>query len=366
MEYPVEVLHHVPLKTNYLRVMADHIQILDPCTSEEWLRFVSTHPRAGIFHHPAWIRLLLDTYGYPMFAVCVMRGERIRAGVPFADVHSPLTGYRWVSLPFSDNCPPLLPEEDPEAGAMLFTFLKTQLTCTTPKIEIHWNVESQCTAFHEQNFVQHTLDLRNKPDTLFASFDKRTTQRSIRIAEKSCLAVRECSSKEEFEAFYTLQVKTRKRLGVPVQPQTLFNGIWEHLIRPGFGFALLASTHGIPIAGGVFLSFNKTLFCKYSASDVAYKALHPSHAFIWAGIRKGIERGCTGLDFGRSDISNLGLRRFKKSWGAVEHDLPYTIIANHRPTHRPSALTGILGRLIRHSPEFVCKLTGEMLYKHFA
>ena len=49
---------------------------------------VHEHPDAGIFHHPAWIRLIRDTYGYPMFAVCLKNDRKICAGIPFADVHS--------------------------------------------------------------------------------------------------------------------------------------------------------------------------------------------------------------------------------------------------------------------------------------
>ncbi|MBI5471786.1 MAG: peptidoglycan bridge formation glycyltransferase FemA/FemB family protein [Ignavibacteriae bacterium] len=346
--------------------MSYHIHIVDPCTSEEWREFVATHPQAGIFHHPAWITLLRETYGYPMFAVCAMRNGKIRGGIPFADVHSPLTGYRWISLPFSDACPPLLVDDDQQTAAVLFNFLRSQLSIATPRIEIHSNVHAQSSLYHEKKFFQHVLDLRNSPETLFRSFDRRTTQRSINIAEKNAVVVRECVSKEEFDAFYDLQVMTRKRLGVPVQPRTLFNGIWDRLIKPGLGFALVSWKDTTPIAGGVFLAFNNTLVCKYSASDVAYKALQPSHAFIWAGIQKGIERGYASLDFGRSENCNLGLRRFKKNWGAVEHELNYSVLATSKPSHHASPLTGILGRIIRHSPAFVCKFTGALLYKHFA
>jgi hypothetical protein len=31
---------------------------IDPLTDHRWERFVSTHPAALVFHHPAWLRAL--------------------------------------------------------------------------------------------------------------------------------------------------------------------------------------------------------------------------------------------------------------------------------------------------------------------
>ncbi|MBX2992032.1 MAG: GNAT family N-acetyltransferase [Bacteroidetes bacterium] len=346
--------------------MKHHLHILDPTSSTEWMSFVNRHPDARIFHHPAWMRLIRDSYGYPMFAVCLTLGGEIVAGIPFADVHSSFTGKRWISLPFSDHCPPLLPPNDPCALSRLIEFLKQRSGSKSHRIEIHSNVAASGQIFRVGEFVQHILQLNRPADELFTKFEKRTTQRSIRIAEKSRIVVRECKTSEDFEAFYALHWKTRRRLGVPVQPKSLFIGLWHHVLQPGLGYCLVAHKNERPVAGGVFLKFNNTIAFKYSASDDAYKASCPSHAFLWEGIKRGIADGCTTLDFGRTDKGNCGLRRFKNNWGATEEELIYTAITDRPPTHRSPMLDKILRQVIRHSPQIVCRAAGEVLYKHFA
>jgi len=77
-------------------------------SDERWVAFVNSIPNANIFHHPAWIGLMAECYGYRPFvvALCDEKGE-ITAGLPLMEVNSWLTGRRWVSLPFTDHCHPL-------------------------------------------------------------------------------------------------------------------------------------------------------------------------------------------------------------------------------------------------------------------
>ena len=68
--------------------------------------------------------------------------------------------------------------------------------------------------------------------------------------------------------------------------------------------------------------------------------------------------------FGRTDLDNQGLRTFKTGWGALESDLAYT-------TFGPVAFSGehghrALSAAIRHSPQWVCRVIGESLYRYAA
>lgn len=346
--------------------MTNEIQIIDPCTSEAWMEFVNSHPDAGIFHHPAWMKMLRDIYGYTMFAVCVCDGNSIAAGIPFADVKSVLTGRRWVSLPFSDQCHPLFPENDQRTVDVLVEYLKTKQGSITPKIEIRGDVDSSHQVHRTSNFVSHTLKLPPNEADLFSALKKQGAQRSVRTAESSGLVVKECKTFEDFEVFFRLQVMTRRRLGVPAQPKSFFKGVWDYLLEPKLGFVLIAFKDDEPVAGGVFFTFNKTVFYKYSASDMSYKKLHPNHAFIWRAMLRAIAEGFTKFDFGRSEKENDGLRRFKRGWGAEEEELVYSTIADHPPKSGTSRLAGVMGVVIRNSPQFVCTMSGEILYKHFA
>jgi lipid II:glycine glycyltransferase (peptidoglycan interpeptide bridge formation enzyme) len=132
------------------------------------------------------------------------------------------------------------------------------------------------------------------------------------------------------------------------------------------GFTLVSYKDSTPLGGGVFLTFKKKIQYKYSASDKRYKLLCPNHAFLWNAIQRGIAGGYSSIDFGRTDKNNKGLRRFKSGWGAKEEELSYTILAKRPPKNGSLALEKIAGVVIRNSPKYVCALSGELLYKHFA
>src|SRR5438105_339424 len=90
---------------------ASDAAVLDPIADGRWGALVANAADACIFHHPSWLELLRDQYGYRMLACCVLDGAdgegAPRAGLPLALVASRLTGRRLVALPFSDVCPPV-------------------------------------------------------------------------------------------------------------------------------------------------------------------------------------------------------------------------------------------------------------------
>ncbi|MBI5470772.1 MAG: GNAT family N-acetyltransferase [Ignavibacteriae bacterium] len=347
-------------------MMKKGVHIIDPCTSDLWLRFVSDHPQASIFHHPVWMRMLRDTYDYKFFAVCQSDGENIVAGIPFADIRSMLTGKRWVSLPFSDFCRPLLPPDETDATEELVEYLRPHLGRDVPKIEIRWDIKTTTQHYADASFVHHTLALHGDADAVFKTFDKSKVQRDVRKAERDGIVVKRCSSLDDFLHFYRLQVTTRKRHGVPAQPLKFFKAVWEQILQSGFGFATLAYKDDRLLGGAVFFHFGKTMYYKYGASDFSLKALHPNHALLWDAIRNASTDGYTTFDFGRSEIENEGLRRFKNGWGTTESALHYTVFSTDAPKAGPSRMKGVMEAVIRNSPDFVCVLSGNVLYKHFA
>jgi CelD/BcsL family acetyltransferase involved in cellulose biosynthesis len=342
--------------------MTGNIHLLDPCSSDEWMAFISAHPHADIFHHPAWMRVLRATYGFRFFAVCLNDGTGIRAGMPFADVRSCLTGNRWVSLPFSDHCRPLLPADDPSAAEALMGYLHRSRGVATPTIAIHWGVETGPQGFRRDDFVSHTLRLDRDEASILKSNHHR---RAVLYAQRNSVTVRECTTWTEYETFYRLQVRTRRRHGVPVQPKALYRGLWDLVVTAGLGFVLVAYKDGIPLAGALFMSFNSSLCYKYGASDARYRSLQGGSAVMWTAIQKAIAAGIRSFDFGRSERTDEGLCRFKRHWGATERPLPYTIMTKTAARFGASKLSPVVARLIQRSPEFVCTLTGQ-LYRHFA
>src|ERR1700758_4116167 len=91
-------------------------------TDPRWEGFVARQRSATPFHHPSWGTLIAGCYGFRAFAVATSdaTGE-IRAGVPVIEVRHLRGEPKWVSLPFTDYCPPLVPapqEETDLVGAL--------------------------------------------------------------------------------------------------------------------------------------------------------------------------------------------------------------------------------------------------------
>ena len=77
------------------------IVCVDPKTDRRWQRLLARYG-GSVFHSPAWIRALADTYGFDIRAHVLVDGfGEPQAGVPFCRI-SDLRGERFVVLPFSD------------------------------------------------------------------------------------------------------------------------------------------------------------------------------------------------------------------------------------------------------------------------
>src|SRR5262249_40551519 len=142
----------------------------------------------------------------------------------FCRVKSWLTGWRLVSLPFSDHCEPLVSSPD-------------ELTCLVAHVQnsvdrAEWKyVEIRPASLQpgpqtklgkSAVYYFHSLDLRKSRQDLFRSFHKDCVQRKIRRAERESLKYEEGTSEVLLKKFYRLLVMTRRRQHLPPQPLTWF------------------------------------------------------------------------------------------------------------------------------------------------
>ena len=335
-----------------------------PVDDDRWLRFVSSRPDAHPFHHPAWISLIAETYGYSAFVVASdAPGGEIVAGLPVIETKVPLGGRRWVSLPFSDFCQPLAATVSEFSDGV--DALRRDRGVRS--LEIRASVGSQSSRVVDAGVI-HQLGLEPDTDRVYARFKRSQVPRTIEKARREGVTVSQASTLEELSrVFYKLHVSTRRRLGVPVQPRRYFELFWQRIVEPGLGFVLVArSAESIPIAAAVFLAWNATVTYKYSASDQAALRLRPNNILLWEAIRWSCENGFRTFDFGRSDTSNTGLRAFKSGWGAVEEPLSYSVFGEGVSVSRGAMADRLLAPVIRRSPEVVCRALGSALYRYSA
>jgi hypothetical protein len=337
--------------------------IIQP-TDSRWISFIQSNKDANIFHHPAWIEMMAECYGYNAFILAVVdENENILAGLPFHKVSSPLTGRRWVSLPFSDYCPPLYRDEnalDVLAEKLVLIDKQNKLD----GVEVRWELPEHPEIQRTSKFVLHTLRLEPDSDRLAGKF-KRTHLQNIRQAVERGVEVEFGEQINHMKTYYRLQLETRKRHGVPCQPWRYFEMIWKRIMEPGLGFLLLAKKEDDYIGGMVYLAWGKTLIAKYAASSQDSFNLRPNNLLFWEGMRWGCRNGYEVFDMGRTEIENKGLRTFKSRWGAIEKPLYYSNISSNAQKSSESGIERTLHYVIEHSPLWVCRISGELLYRHF-
>ena len=337
--------------------------VLDPA-DPRWLDLAASSPLANVFHHPAWSLLVAEWYGYRPFVVAVPNGgNSIRAGLPMIETNSPITGRRWVSLPFTDHCAPLC--RDAESLQILTSELaRLSEDRHTPDIEVRWPLQPQPGVWTYSSHVLHTLRLDSDIAKIARGF-QRTPKRIERVAEQNDVRVVWGESYEHLEAYYRLHLLTRRRLGVPIQPRRFFDLLWQKLISQGMGFVLLAVRNGEYVAGTLFLHWQESLIYKYSALDERAKEFRPNDPVLLAALRWGCDHGLRTFDMGRTDVDDAGLRQFKRRWGTEEIPLAYSRFSDTPVDVGSSRVMGLMRAVIRRSPLWVCRVTGELLYGYF-
>ncbi len=332
-----------------------------------WREFIRNNPNATTFHHPNWIGLLADCYGYEsMLAVALDQSGQVVGGIPLMKVQSWLTGRRLVALPFSDFVP-LLAANDSVLTELTWQLDERRRNDGWPRLEVHWELPAQEGVYHEEPVARHVSHLAVDPLEVFRRFHKTKVQQPIRQAERGGVIVRMGESWADLWLFYGLHLQTRRRLGTPVQPLRFFRLLWDRLLSQGLGFVLLAYKESQLLAGAVFLHWNGVLTYKYSASDPAYWGLRPNNLLLWHAMRWGCGQGYRLFDWGRTDLHNQGLLEFKRAWGTEEKLVRYSVLADQPPSTRLAGRTqGLLSSVITRSPSWVCRTIGELLYGHSA
>ena len=340
------------------------MRILDPVYEPVWDHLVALHRDACCFHTSAWAKVLHQTYNHQPFYLQFSRGHRLVALVPLMEVRSLFTGRRGVCLPFSDVCEPLIFDQEATdlVTDQLVRFARER---RWRHLEIRGGKSLELAARPTARFYGHTLDLRSGPKELASRFASRV-RGAIRKAERSDVSARVVRNRQAIDDFYRLHVQTRRRHGLPPQPISFFVNIYEHIIRPGFGFTVLAHWGSRPIASAIFFRFGKNALYKFGASDKKFQQLRANNLVMWQAIQFLARTGAEKLHFGRTECENDGLRQFKLSWGTEEETIGYFRVD---PSGRECLVSapsdsGFHKKIFARLPLAVNRLAGAMIYPH--
>ena len=341
------------------------LQRIDPLdTSSKWDEMVRSFGDHTVFHLSAWARVMVDSYGHEPYYCAVQDGEKTVGLLPLMEVKSPITGKRGISLPFSDFCGLLLKGEYEfqEVGPLLNELVSGRCW---KRLELRGGNLSVTDIETNPRFVRHALDLRRGIEKLHKGVDS-AVRRALKKANESNLVVAIEEGEKSVDQYYELHTMTRRRHGLPPQPKYFFDQIADHMIRAGNGFVVLVHAESRPIAGGVFFHANHKAVYKFGASDERFWDRRPNQLMMWRAIQALCEKGCRELDFGRTDVHDEGLKRFKRSWGSEEHPLRYKTYrkTSTGESRLPASSGNGMSKIFRHLPLSINRLAGRLLYPH--
>ncbi len=340
------------------------MRLLNPVLDPGWDHVVALHRDAGCFHTSAWAKVLHETYNHQPFYLQFSRGHRLAALIPLMEVRSPFTGRRGVCLPFSDACEPLI--FDPEAvGLVRDQLVRFAQERRWRYLEIRGGKLFRVAEGSAAEFYGHTLDLRNGAEELTTRFAS-PVRRAIRKAQRSGVSTVVVRNRPAIRDFYRLHLQTRRRHGLPPQPASFFLNVYEHIIKPGLGFIVLARRGSRPIAAAIFFRFGKNALYKYGASDKRFQEFRANNLVMWQGIQFLARGEAEKLHFGRTGCDNDGLRRFKLSWDTREETIDYFRVD---PSGRKCLVaaphdSGFHKRIFGRLPLVLNRLAGSMIYPH--
>lgn len=292
----------------------------NPLLGDSWDDEVRKMPEAGFFHSKAWAAVLAETYGYNPLYMCSFEKDRMTGLMPLMQVKPLPSLQRGVSLPFTDYCDPLCGRHDFDNffNAACITGAKKNwryLEIRTAK-QLLDNEPSYA------SFFGHTLDLSEGTKSIYNRLHS-SCKRNIKKAEREGVKMKIGNSWEDMQAYYRLHCMTRQRQGVPPQPIKFFKSIHDHVISKGHGIILSAEYRGKRIAGNVCFHFDDKAVYKYGASDRNCQDVRANNLVMWEAIQYCLNNDFGSFCFGRTDIEDAGLRRFKLAWGATETIIRY-------------------------------------------
>jgi lipid II:glycine glycyltransferase (peptidoglycan interpeptide bridge formation enzyme) len=340
------------------------VEILDPLTESSWDRLVKSRPEASFFHTSAWAKVLNSAYGYKPFYFAKREGVRLLAAICVMEVNSVLTGRRGVSLPFTDFCEPLA-EDDLSRSELLEQVLEFGRSRKWKYLEWRGGTRILEGGSPSLEMHTHTLALAANETKVFNGF-KGVVRTAIRKAQDAGVTVDFSHSIEALRSFYELHCKTRGKHGLPPQPFSFFQQIFDHVLSRGLGFVATARSEKKPVASAVFFSFRDKAIYKYGASDEQFQHLRGNNLLFWEVIKAFCRNGVTQLHMGRSSIGAEGLRRFKLGWGCAEETVNYWKYDLRKESYvvEKDQSIGWHNSVFSMMPSLFSRCCGQLLYRH--
>jgi FemAB-related protein (PEP-CTERM system-associated) len=319
------------------------IRDFDSRMAGEWELFVASSPQATPFHCTAWIRSLQSTFDYENRSLYAEKDGRITGVLPLFLVSNWIVGRCLISTPFADYGG-LCCQDEASADALVERAREIGIAEKVGFIELRDKASLPRPDFYfRDQYVGFETGLEEDPEAQMKLLP-RDTRYMIRKGIKAGLELR--SGIDQLPEFYHLFALNWLRLGTPVLPRKWLEALFHEF--GGTAELVMARSHGRAVAGVFSFTFRNTLFPHYSGASHDANSLAANNFMYWELIKRSIERGLRGFDFGRSK-KNTGAYNFKSAWNMQINQLQYQVCnlerksaPNFSPTNPKFALASRL------------------------
>ncbi|MCP4745007.1 MAG: GNAT family N-acetyltransferase [Desulfobacteraceae bacterium] len=346
--------------------MEHHVKYINPLQFTGWDEMVLSLSGYSIFHSRSWAQVLAGAYGCKPFYLTIYKKRQPVAVWPTVQTHTLWSSRKGVSLPFSDHCEPLVPDENcfNDLVDSIINFAH-KMKWKTFEFRGAGQFLTQIPAVARYNL--HVLDLLPNEKDMIKRL-RNSTWRNIKKASNQQVEICIETSLESVKIFYDLNCLTRKHHGLPPQPFKFFSNIHRYILSKHKGIVVLAKRRNQIIAGAVFFHFGDIAIYKYGASHRDFLALRPNNLIMWEAIKWYAQRGYKQFDFGRTEPENRGLNQFKTGWGAKKRQIAYYCfdLAKNIFIEKQPWLPPFMNLAFRKMPVPILRLVGSMAYRHMA
>lgn len=276
-----------------------------------WNNYVSSHPYATIYHTLQWRDILYSEYHFEPLYLLAREGDKVVGTLPMFLINN-LRGKRLVSLPFSIYGGPLF--DNKEVLYRFLNYVKDKLAIEEFKSLRVRSSEKIKEVNLDSQYVASVLDLSAGVDAIWEGL-RYKARTAVRRAKKNCLVFELSSDEAALKDFYSLQLMSRKRQGLPTPSIRYYRSMIASFKEKAW--LALVRKDGKPLAGGLFFIYRDLVLFAQGASDRRYQTYRPNDLLVWEIIKRADGEGFNRFDFGLTPSSDKELLKFKRKWGAV-------------------------------------------------
>jgi FemAB-related protein (PEP-CTERM system-associated) len=297
--------------------MVSQIQVRSISDRTLWDDFVYSN-NGTFFHSFLWGDILEKTFKYERVYIGAFDNDKLVSVLPSFLIKSRLFGNKLSSLPMTDLAGPVGKKGIKELLDYCINLARNR---KLDFIQLKTLQEIDSNFQKLENYSTFVLNIEKSPEEIWKGFDKGAVRNPIKQAEKYGLELTFATEEEEVKNFYSLYLKTMKRLGTPPYPLSFYLNMWKELKPLDKIQIMFAKYQNKMIASLILILDQPTAYYLSAVSEENYLFLHPNHFLLFHAIESLIQKKFKTFDFGRSRTK--GVYDFKKRWGGTPAEYSY-------------------------------------------